>query len=171
MQFAHSHLRYQKYIKPFPAILNFGKELQYPLQSVFNRPQDFMRGGVDPAAPTRCLLQVPCENETQLLMLRTRKNKTKQEAVVSPTQVWHIRTVLKGIRTAPGTAGLTQMGFHHTTTGTSYLGLVQVHAIHGQFLGIIQVVELGLCWCLAPGTKQQHMSLQISDHTNTQMLL
>lgn len=41
---------------------------------------------------------------------------------------------------------------------THYLGVVQIHAVHGKLLGVFQEVHLGLSWCNPPGRMRQHSS-------------
>lgn len=41
-----------------------------------------------------------------------------------------------------------------------YLGGVQVHSVHGQFLGIFQKLRVGLCWCHSPKYTGTNTSLR-----------
>ena len=47
----------------------------------------------------------------------------------------------------------------HDVNILAVLGLMEVHSVHSQFLGILQVVELRFCWCLSSEDKEKRYRL------------
>ena len=47
----------------------------------------------------------------------------------------------------------------HDVNILAVLGLMEVHSVHSQFLGILQVVELRFCWCLSSVDKDKNIHI------------